>query len=39
MRPFGTHFDAPLEHQSKTNLFGKLDGLDQLWPLIACAIY
>lgn len=39
MRPFWTHFDAPLEHQSKSNLFWKLDGLDQLWSLIACTIY
>jgi hypothetical protein len=39
MRPFWTHFDAPLERQSKTDLFGKLDCLDQLWPLIACSIY
>lgn len=39
MRPFWSHFDAPLEHQSKSNLFGKLDGLNQLRPLIACAIY
>lgn len=39
MRPFWTHFDAPLERQSKTDLFGKLDGLNQLRPLITCTIY
>jgi hypothetical protein len=29
MRLFWTHFDAPLEHHLKFELFGKLDGLNQ----------
>jgi hypothetical protein len=29
MRTFRAHFDAPLEHHLKFELFGKLDGLNQ----------